>query len=802
MIERFRMRLLLPLLGLALAAQSVFPASNSQTTDKTPTPPHIAPVSPGKYDGSISWVTATMLEKFHYLHQPLDRAMSSRFLDRYIESLDPQHLHFLQSDLDDFEEYRKELGDLTVNTRHSSDLTPAFQIFNRFMQRYEQHVNYVDQLLKTEKFAFTTEERIPISRKEMPYPKDLGEAQKLWRDRLHSEFLQEKLNKVEAKKKLQARNLKSTKAVKDSKPKSDEEEIADTLSHSYRRSLRNFADWNNDDVLQVYLGTLTHIYDPHSDYMGSPHLEQFAISMNLRLSGIGAQLMSKDGYCMIDKLLDGYPAAKSKKLKEKDRIVAVAQGDKPPVDVVDMNLNKVVHLIRGAKGTEVRLTIVPDGAPLSETAVVTLLREDIKLEDQAAKAKLIEMPEANGNKLRLGVIDLRSFYAPFDFSGPKPPEVANKTDNAIGGKSTTEDVLRLINKLKEENVQGIVLDLRYNGGGSLEEAVKLTGLFIKEGPVVQVKDFKKDVETESDTDPSVAYDGPLVVLTSRFSASASEIVAGALQDYGRALVVGDASTHGKGTVQSVNFLGPIMNLTGTNDPGALKLTIKKFYRASGASTQLRGVTPDIVLPSIFNESKEIGEAALDNPLPWDTVNPAKFEPLNLVSNFLPELRIASEKRVGEDTDYGYIREDIAQYKKQQADKTISLNEQERIKERDEMEARQKARQKERKARPEPNDKVYEITLRAASQPGLPPPVQKTNTFSATSSSLNGTGSVQISNSASTVTANSLPSSSPIEEDAEDETPPSIDPALSEAEHILLDYVALLKKHTVAATAIH
>ena len=278
--------------------------------------------------------------------------------------LDPQHLHFIQSDLDDFEEYRRELGDLTVNNRHSADLTPAFQIFNRFMQRLEQHVNYVDDLLKTEKFTFDTDERITISRKELPYPKDLAEAKKLWHDRLRSEFLQEKLNKTTAKKKLQSRKLETSKASKDTKPKSQSEEIADSLSHSYRRSLRNYTDWGNDDVVQVYLETLAHLYDPHSDYMGPQPLEQFAIGMNLRLSGIGAQLASRDGYCTIDKLLDGYPAAKSKKIKEKDRIVAVAQGDKTPVDVVDMNLNKVVHLIRGPKGTEVRLTIVPDGAPL------------------------------------------------------------------------------------------------------------------------------------------------------------------------------------------------------------------------------------------------------------------------------------------------------------------------------------------------------------------------------------------------------------------------------------------------------
>jgi carboxyl-terminal processing protease len=539
--------------------------------------------------------------------------------------------------------------------------------------------------------------------------------------------------------------------------------------------------------------------------MGPQPLEQFAIGMNLRLSGIGAQLASKDGYCTIDKLLDGYPAAKSKKIKEKDRIVAVAQGDKPAVDVVDMPLNKVVHQIRGPKGSEVRLTIVPDGAPLSETVVVSLTREDIKLEDQAAKAKLIELPGADGKNVRLGVIDLRSFYAPFDFSGQKPPEVATeKGGGNAGGKSTSEDVLRLINKLKEEKVQGIVLDLRYNGGGSLEEAVKLTGLFIKEGPVVLVKDYKGDIQKEADDDPSVAYDGPLIVLTSRFSASASEIVAGALQDYGRALVVGDSSTHGKGTVQSVNFLQPIMNLPAANDPGALKLTIKKFYRASGASTQLRGVTPDIVLPSIFNDSKEIGEASLDNPLPWDTVTPAKYEGLNMVTNYVADLRAASQKRINNDKDYGYIREDIEIYKKREADKTLSLNEKQRIKQNEEDDARIKARDKERRARPEPIEKVYELSLRLAAQPGLPSPVQRTNSFASTITNLNGTGSVQISNSVSTVSANSLPSGNT--EDAQDEEkPPAVDPALNEAEHIMLDYARLVKEHTLATTgpaAIH
>ncbi len=745
------------------------------------------PVRPGKYDATVAWYVARMLEDYHYSKHTLDRELSGKFLDRYLETLDPQRLHFLQSDIEQFEPYRTELGDLTINQRRAADLAPAFEIFNRFIERLQQRVSYADELLKSEKFKFDTDDRVALVRKDSPYPKDLDEAKQLWRDRLRAEFLEEKVRKIEARKKPDPRRSTTKKAP----TKSDEEEIASTLEHAYHLHLRNFTDWNNEDVLQAYLAALTHVYDPHSDYMGPDHLEQFAISMNLKLSGIGAQLTSKDGYCTIDKLLDGYPAAKSKKIREKDRIVAVGQGEKKPVDVVDMNLNKVVHLIRGPKGTEVRLTIVPDGAPLSETTVVSLLREDIKLEDQAAKAKIIDVPNPAGGSLRLGVIDLKSFYAPFEFSG-KPTEVAHAKeggpDMLAGGKSTTEDVERLLKKLKAEGVQGVVLDLRYNGGGSLEEAVKLTGLFIDQGPVVQVQDWQQRIEKEEDKDSSIAYDGPLIVLTSRFSASASEIVAGALQDYGRALVVGDASTHGKGTVQSVHYLSQIMQVSPTNDLGALKLTIKKFYRASGASTQLRGVTPDIVLPSIWNDSKEIGETSLENPLPWDTVPKADFKPVNMVADFLPLLRKSSEERVKVDKDYDYIREDIELYKKQQADKTISLNEKDRLKERDEMDARQKARDKERKARPEPKEKVYEITLRQAAKPGLPPPVQRTNTFASARTNLQGTGSVQISNSAASDTA----SAGTLDPDEEDKGP-VIDVALNETERILVDYLNALRK---------
>jgi carboxyl-terminal processing protease len=574
------------------------------------------------------------------------------------------------------------------------------------------------------------------------------------------------------------------------KPKKTEaEEIVETLSHRYHRTLHTFADWDNDDVLQVYLTALAHVFDPHSDYFGRSALDSFAITMNLSLFGIGAELMSEDGYCTIHRILPNGPAEKSKKVAVNDRIIAVAQSNQPPVDVVDMSLNKAVQMIRGPKGTEVRLTIIPAGADASARKNVTLIRDEIKLEDQEAKAKIIELPSHQGASARLGVIDLSSFYASFD-----PSSTREKSEP----RSTTADVARLLTKLKQENVSGVILDLRRNGGGSLEEAIRLTGLFIKEGPVVQVKDFDGSVkEEDTPPNPPVLYDGPVIVLTSRFSASASEILAGALQDYGRALIVGDASTHGKGTVQSVQPLRLRSQAPGASDPGALKLTIKKFYRPSGASTQLKGVVPDIVLPSLFNESKEIGESALENPLAYDIIEKAKYDRSNLVEPYLPELRKRSAERVSNDKEFAYVREDIDLYKKKQADKSYSLNLKQQLQEKEEGDARQKSRDKERLASGEPQEKTYELTLKQAALPGLPPPMTKTNaTTVRISSPKTGAGAGVSTNG--TIAARDSAQMIP-EEPLDDDKAPVVDADLLESEHILLDYISLLPKNNVAST---
>lgn len=729
----------------------------------------IKPLTPMPNESNIARLVARILVQSHYLQQPLDNTVAGKFLDRYIEVLDNLHLHFLQSDLKEFDTYRTTLDELVYA---KGDSKPAREIFARFLQRLEQRVKFVAKLLETEKFEFTGDDRYDLNRKEAPRPKDLAEAHALWRQHLRYEILQEKLNKE--------------------KP----EEIAKRIARRYARVLRMYQDLDNADIFEIYLSALTHVYDPHSDYMGKSSLESFSINMSLSLYGIGALLQSEDGYCKIKELVPGGPAATSKKLKPEDRIIAVAQGDNEAVDVVDTPLKKVVEMIRGPKGTVVNLTIIPaDATDSSVRKVIPLVRDEIKLEDQEAKAKIIDLdvPGQAAKQLRVGVIDLPSFYASFD----RPRGNAEP-------KSTTVDVTKLLRKLKRENVDGIILDLRRNGGGSLEEAINLTGLFIKEGPVVQVRDSSGKVAVDDDTDPSVVYDGPLVVLTSRFSASASEILAGALQDYGRAVIVGDASTHGKGTVQSLIKLDPFVQRAGgrtVENPGAVKLTIRKFYRASGASTQLKGVTPDIVLPSPNNYA-EVGEASLENPMQWDTIPSADYEKLNLIHPILPELQKRSLARLEKDQDFIYLQEDIEQYRKSLSDKSVSLNEQQRLKEREVLEAKQKARQAELKARPENHEKVYEISLKQASLPGLPPPVANTNLLASASTphpvfSAGGSaaGDASTSNDSSPKTA----SVEDEDEDTESKAPP-VDATLKEAKRILVDLISFWSRaNSVAVT---
>ena len=692
-------------------------------------------------DANITRVTAGLLEHSQFSHQRLDDELAAKFLDRYLDSLDPDRLLFLQSDAHDFDAFRSRLP---WRIRRKGDLTPAHVIFQRYLERLEQRVAYVTNLLQGEKFDFTGHDMFSLDREKAPRPADLPAAHQLWRQNIRAEYLQEELT--------------------GKKPA----DIEATLTRRYIRLLQTMKQFNAEDVLEVYLNALAHVYDPHSDYMGSEQMADFSIAMNLSLFGIGATLRAQDGYCKIYDLVPGGPAARSGLLKPGDRIVAVAQGNQKPVDIVDMSLPDAVKLIRGPKGTPVRLTLIPAGAINgSVRKTITIVRDEVKLEDQQAKARIVDLPQKSGAALRLGVIDLPSFYGGYD-------ERTGAT-----ASSATADVEKLIRKLEAERVQGLILDLRHNGGGSLEEAISLTGLFIRQGPVVQTRELDGRTEVIKDTDPTELYVGPLIVLTSRLSASASEILAAALQDYGRALIVGDTSTFGKGTVQTVVSLGSLMDeyrLMHSTDPGALKVTIRKFYRPSGASTQLKGVAADIALPSL-SDAADVGEAELKNPLPWDRVPPSEFIREDHVSPFVNQLRARSIARLAGDKDFAYLREDIAQLKHSLATRTVTLNEADRRKEEAAARSREESRKQERAARKETQPTTYNITLKEAGAPGLPAPV----------------------------TAVAAPLAKAMKSDADeaDEAEASVsqnDPVLRESERIMADYVTLLRRSSEVATS--
>ena len=682
-------------------------------------------------DAAVTVLTTQILEQSQFAHQQLDDELAGKFLDRYLDTLDASHMVFLKSDLDEFAGSRKSLADAT---RKQGDTGLAHLIFKRYLQRLDQRVAFIAAELKDAKFDFTAEETYSYDRKDAPHPADIEAAQALWRQQLRYEYLQEKL----AGKK--------------------EEDIVKTLSRRSGRIAETMRKLSDKAVLEIYLNSLAQIYDPHSDYMGPEQLKSFEIGMNLSLTGIGATLQSEDGYCKIKELLPGGPAARSG-----DRIVGVSQKqDGEFTDLIDLPLSQAVELIRGKKGTSVFLNIIPAAATDdSARKTITIVREEIKLEDQQAKAQIIDVPDGDKTQ-RIGVINLPAFYA-------------GEGDGKGAPTSATADVTRIISKLKQENVTGIILDLRLNGGGSLQEAIDLTGLFIPSGPVVQTRNLEGRVEIGRDRDGDVAYDGPLVVLTSRFSASASEIVAGALQDYGRAVIVGDTSTFGKGTVQTIIPLDRIMQSEGIvpgSDPGALKVTISKFYRPSGKSTQLEGVKADVVIPSL-TDLPEIGESDLDNPLPWDTVPAAKFTEANRVNPSLAALRTHSEKRVAKTQDFIELKSEIERFRKLRADKSVSLNEAQRQKEKDELKARAETLKKERLARASKPPAAYEVTLKNVTKPGLGDPVK--------------------------------PKQPEIDPDPEtdDETAaaapaPAEDIILHEAQNILVDYSNLLKGQPVVS----
>ncbi len=629
--------------------------------------------------GQIEISVGRLLEQGHYSKKKLDEKVSQQFLKNYLEGLDYNHLYFTQKDVDLFV---AKFGNTLNNDILLGNPEPAFTMFGIYKKRVEDRIARVKEVL-SEKFNFASDRAVDINRQKAPWPKDDAEADQLWRNRVEGELLQETLNKH---------------AV---------DPPTKTLNRRYDQILRNLHEQTKEDIIKVFLTVLALTYDPHSEYMSKSELDNFQINMRLSLVGIGAVLHSEDGYAKIAELVVGGPAAKDGRLKVGDRIAAVAQGDKEFVDSVDMKLDKVVEMIRGKKDTIVRLQVIAvNAADPSVRKVIEIKRDEIKLKEQEAKAEIIERAGPDGNPIRLGWIVLPSFYADMEHTG------------AAGAKSTTKDVLALINRLKQEHIQGLVMDLRRDGGGSLEEAVNLTGLFIKRGPVVQAKDSNGNVHVSKDRDPSIAWDGPLIVCTNRLSASASEIFAAALQDYNRAVIVGDQNTFGKGTVQTMLEIGRIMPFlgSGNNEAGALKLTIQKFYRIAGGSTQLRGVESDVKLPSPFDHP-EIGESALKGPLPYDTVPPVDFDKWDRPL-FKTELKQRSGARIAVEPEFRYITEDLELVKKRLAENKVSLNEKVR---RDEIEQDKERKEKRTAAREKtkrPQPKVFTLTLDNVTKPQL------------------------------------------------------------------------------------
>ncbi|MGA2750785.1 MAG: carboxy terminal-processing peptidase [Verrucomicrobiota bacterium] len=820
-------------------------------------------------DENIAWMCADLLQSYHYTQHPFDHEIAGKFLDRYLDTLDYSHLYFLQSDINGFDCYRTNLQILTLK---SNDINPCWVVFDCFMDRAAQRVSYVTNLLNTEKFDFSTQDRFTVNRHKLPYPKDIAQAREFWRQELRCAYLDQFLSspdlqytgplRFDAKfatvtltrdksHPLTFDYLPKTLLTKDGNeigwldftanqsnatlrlnlPSADNlrkitnhfyaasgQELGDitfrrekaetnasthtpatnfeavvhldqknlpevykAMTNHYVQLLNRFKELDTDRVFETYMNSLAHAYDPHSDYMGHLSAENFAIQMKLSLFGIGALLSSEDGYCKISELKEG-PAAKCGKIQPGDRIVAVAQTNEPAVDVVNMPLDKVVQLIRGPKGTQVTLTLIPfDASDPSARKDVTLIRDEIKLEDMAAKARLYEQPDNSGRPLRLGLIDLPSFYA--------NTETPNMTGEAAGAAatSTAADVARLIKRLKQEKVNGIILDLRHNGGGYLEEAIKLTGLFIPGGPVVQTKDPNGDIVIDSCRRSAPLYDGPLVILTSRLSASASEILAGALQDYNRALIVGDHSTFGKGTVQTMQPLDAYLkqkHMEFAFDPGSLKVTIKKFYRAGGVSTQLQGVVSDVELPSIWNyATEEVGESSLPNALPCDEVTSANIINLNRVQPYVAELRERSRERVAVSKDFASIQEDIAEFLKDQADRSIFLNLAGRLAEKKARDLKAQARKTERLARPKSNEKIFEITLKNVDLAQLQPPPVKTNSVTA-------------------LTAPDLEDELEAAADDASRDASALDPTLDETKSILADYISLINREPLAAVTTH
>ncbi|MGP3712781.1 carboxy terminal-processing peptidase [Brucella sp. RRSP16] len=597
-------------------------------------------------------LTAEFLTRFHYRPVPLDDALSVRIMNRFIDSLDPDRLIFLQADVDKFLTGSKEIDDAIDR----QDLTIPFSIFNVYQMRIIERMTFARGLLK-QNFDFSKQEEFSIVRDKEPWPRSNAESDDLWRKRVKNDWLRLKL------------------------VGKDDATIRKTLDKRYENSIERTYKYKSDDAFQSFMAAYTTSVDPHTDYFGVKASAEFDISMKLSLVGIGAVLQERDDYTTIRELVAGGPAQSSGKLAVGDRIIGVGQGKDGPIkEVIGMRLDEVVQMIRGDKGSVVRLDILPaDAGADGKHHVITLVRDKISLDKQAAKKTILPVKDGDVTR-KIGVITLPAFYEDI--------QARRKGDKNY--KSASRDVAKLIAELKQDKVDGVLVDLRNNGGGSLSEAIDLTGLFVGKGPVVQQRNANGEVKVESDNLPTPAWKGPLGVLINRGSASASEIFAAAIQDYGRGVVIGEPS-FGKGTVQTVVDLDEVAN-NPKPEYGELKFTVAQFFRVDGGTTQLRGVTPDISLPGLF-DLKLVGESSFDNALPWSQVSAAKYKASDDIKALLPKLQNLHDERVQKSREFQDFVEDVATLKAQREKKVISLNETVRRNEMTAQENRAKARGK-------------------------------------------------------------------------------------------------------------
>ncbi len=592
------------------------------------------------------------LANWHYKDTPLDDALSVKIFDHYLDLLDPNFSFFLASDIATFAPYRLSLDEALQH----SDPSPAYDVFNRYVERVKERVEFAREQIK-KPMDFSIDEIYRWDRSEVKWAKSEQELDEFWRLRVKNDYLRLRL------------------AGK------DDEAIVETLDDRYNDLDRRISELNSDDVFQFFMNSYAQSIEPHTAYLSPRNSENFEISMRLSLDGIGALLGRKNEYTRIASVVAGGPADKDGRLQAGDRVTAVGQGqDGKMKDVVGWRVDDVVELIRGPKHTTVRLEILPEDAAVDgPTHVIDIVRDEVKLEEQAAKSRIIDVPGEDGEAVKVGVIDLPVFY--LDFNG--------RAKNLPDYRSSTRDVRRLISEMKQQGIKGLLIDLRNNGGGSLLEATTLTGLFIDQGPVVQVRNSSGRISTEEDTEAGMAWDGPLAVLVNRYSASASEIFAAAIQDYGRGMIIGE-TTFGKGTVQNLVDLDDYAPAKESGKMGQLKITMAQFFRVNGGSTQNRGVEPDIHFPSA-GDPQDYGERSLKNALPWTRIDSADFEREGNLGKMVAVTNARYQKRISGDQEFGWLLSDVEEFNRNKDKKETSLLESLRREEMDEDTTRREAR---------------------------------------------------------------------------------------------------------------